>query len=116
MIIPTREASKIQQIHTLLVDQGFRISVGREGVSSLGFANTRKKQLERRKNPVEKTHYLFLAAKMKKAEASGMGTILLREFTEGSLLISSSSNCPSSSETVGPRLVLRLALLTCFSS
>ena len=29
MIIPTREASKIQQIHTLLVDHGFRISVGR---------------------------------------------------------------------------------------
>ena len=28
-----------------------------------------------------------------------MGTILLREFTEGSLLISSSSNCPSSSES-----------------
>ena len=113
MIIPTREASKIQQIHTLLVDQGFRISVG-EGNNWV--PQMHKKRLERRKTPWTKTHYLFLAAKMKKAEASGMGTILLREFTEGSLLISSSSNCPSSSETVSPRLVLRLALLTCFSS
>ena len=54
MIIPTTEASKIQQIHTLLVDQGFRISVGREGVSSLGFANTQKREEEkpRRKNPL----------------------------------------------------------------
>ena len=85
------------------------------GGESLGFANTQKTVRED-ENPIEKTHYLFLAAKMKKAEASGMGTILLREFTEGSLLISSSSNCPSSSETVSPRLVFCLALLTCFSS
>ena len=114
MIIPTREASKIQQIHTFLVDQVFRISVGERGHHWV--LQILKKQLERRKTPSKNTLYLFLAAKMKKAEASGMGTILLREFTEGSLLISSSSNCPSSSETVGPRLVLCLALLTCFSS
>ena len=51
MIIPTREASKIQQIHTLLVDQGFRISVG-EG--NHWVSQMHKNRLERRKTPSTK--------------------------------------------------------------
>ena len=76
-----------------------------------------KKTVRAQQNPIEiKTLYLFLAAKMKNADASGMGTILLREFTEGSLLMSSSSNCPSSSETRLNRFSPRFLALTCFSS
>ena len=76
-----------------------------------------KKTVRAQQNPIEiKTLYLFLAAKMKNADASGMGTILLREFTEGSLLMSSSSNCPSSSETRNEPFSPCFLALTCFWS
>ena len=52
MIIPTREASKIQQIHTLLVDQGFRISVG-EGNHWVSQMH-KKKPVREEENPIDK--------------------------------------------------------------
>ena len=51
MIIPTREASKIQQIHTLLVDQGFRISVG-EG--NHWVSQMHKKTVREEEKPIDK--------------------------------------------------------------
>ena len=105
---PERRAKSTQSV---LVDQGYQNYGGCHWVLKMY-----KKTVRAQQNPIEiKTLYLFLAAKMKNADASGMGTILLREFTEGSLLISSSSNCPSSSETVSPHLDFCL-ILTCFSN
>ena len=80
MIIPTREASKIQQIHTLLVDQGFRISVG-EG--NHWVSQMHKKRLERRKTPSTKNPLLILGREDEKGGGVGDGHDLVEGVHRG---------------------------------
>ena len=81
MIIPTREASKIQQIHTLLVDQGFRISVG-EG-NHWVLQMHKKNRLERRKTPSTKNPLLILGREDEKGGGVGDGHDLVEGVHRG---------------------------------